>query len=138
MTTIQAIEKIEAAIEQLERHCLGQATYHHKCGQLSVAGDWDQRTAGVRLALDELRHHLEAHRQSADEPSDQQRAIEVMKRYGCYVIPWEADGQFSWHLRDKDGFNFDPNELCVAFPTPEAALLAAGEYLDAQGKERGE
>lgn len=75
---------------------------------------------------------------------DQQRAIAVMKRYGCYVVPMEFDGQFLWRLRDKDGYDF-PLAWSLEldnrgdFATPEAALLAAGEYLDSQqGKDGGE
>lgn len=76
---------------------------------------------------------------------DQARAIEVMKRYGCYVLPMEfGDGSFRWLLRTKDAYDFPLAWLLEldnqgAFPTPEAALVAAGEYLDSQqGKDGGE
>lgn len=71
---------------------------------------------------------------------DQQRAIAVMKRYGCYVVPMEIHGGFRWQLRTKQVWDF-PSAWLMWLPnrgyfrSPEAALLAAGEYLDAQGKE---
>lgn len=69
MTTIQAIEKIEASLETLRAHCHGQAARDQAYGNEDGAKHWTALAAGVRLALDELRHHLEAHRQDA-EPSE--------------------------------------------------------------------
>lgn len=70
MTTIQAIEKIEASLETLRAHCHGQAARDQAYGNEDGVKHWTTLAAGVRLALDELRHHLEAHRQDADEPSE--------------------------------------------------------------------
>lgn len=65
---------------------------------------------------------------------DQQRAIAVMKRYGCYVVPrFNVRKETVWTLRDRNG-QYYPGDLGLVFSSPEAALVAAGEYLDSQHK----
>ena len=72
------------------------------------------------------------------DAADATRAIDVMKRHGCYVVP----GDGGWRLRTKDGYDFPLGWLLEqprhgTWDTPEAALLAAGEWLDAR-EEGGE
>lgn len=91
-------------------------------------------------------HQCEGGAIVVSENNVQERAIEVMKRCGCYVVPMEfGDGSFRWLLRTRDacdfpiGWKMTHGDMYGAFPTPEAALLAAGEYLDSQqGKDGGE
>mgnify|MGYP000889837910 FL=1 len=67
----------------------------------------------------------------------QLRAMQVMHRYRCYVVP----GPDGWRVRNCHGYDMPwswslNRDDRGVFDTPEAALLAAGEYLER--KERGE
>lgn len=64
----ERIEKIEAAIENIRAHCHGQANLQMAHGNDDSKARWETLAAGVRLALDEVRVHLEAARQD-DAPS---------------------------------------------------------------------
>lgn len=90
-------------------------------------------------------HQCEGGAIVVSENNVQERAIEVMKRYGCYVVPRyefsskRIESTPHWIVRTRDGYDMPLSWSLEradrgVFDSPEAALIAAGEYLDSQHK----